>query len=64
MYVRIFSLHSVRFGQLLRCAHQRIDNILKVYIERNTMQMELIRYLKNSDFIDIGNFEVGMYFRD
>ena len=35
------SLHSVRFGQLLHCAHKRIVNILKVYIERNNMQVEL-----------------------
>ena len=25
------SIHSVRFGQLLRCAHQRIVNIIKLY---------------------------------
>ena len=24
----------VRFGQLLRCAHKRIVNIMKVYIEK------------------------------
>ena len=29
------SLHSVRFGQLLRCSHKLIVNIMKVYIERN-----------------------------
>ena len=40
------SLHSVRFGQLLRCAHERIVNIMKVYIERNNMQVELIRFTK------------------
>ena len=53
MFVCIRSLlHSVRFGQLLRCAHKRIVNIIiKVYIERN-------------DFIDVGNFEVGIYFHD
>ena len=39
------SLHSVRFGQLLRCAHKHIVNIVKVYIERNNMQVEeLIRF--------------------
>ena len=38
------SLHSVRFGQLLRCAHKRIVNIMKVYIERNNMQVELVRF--------------------
>ena len=40
------SLHSVRFGQLLCCAHQRIVNIMKVYIERNNMEVELIRLRK------------------
>ena len=58
------SLHSVRFGQLLRCAHKRIVNIMKVYIERNNIQVELIRFHKKSDFIDVGNFEVGIFFRD
>ena len=38
------SLHSVRFGQLLGCAHKRIVNIMKVYIERKNTQVELIRY--------------------
>ena len=36
------SLHAVRFGQLLRCAHKRIVNIMKVYIERKNMQVLLI----------------------
>ena len=40
------SLHLVRFGQLLRCAHKRIVNIMKVYIERNNMQVEIIRFHK------------------
>ena len=40
------SLHLVRFGQLLRCAHKRIVSIMKVYIERNNMQVELIRFRK------------------
>ena len=40
------SLHSLRFGQLLRCAHKRIVNIMKVYIERNNKQVELIRFRK------------------
>ena len=47
------SLHSVRFGQLLRRAHNRIVNIMKVYIERNNMQVELIRFRKNIDFIHV-----------
>ena len=40
------SLYSVRFGQLLRCAHKRIVDIMKVYIEKNNMQVELIRFRK------------------
>ena len=40
------SLHSVSFGQLLRCAHQRIVNIVKVYIEINNIHVELIRLRK------------------
>ena len=48
------SLHSVRFGQLLRCAHKRNVNIMKVYIERKNMQVELIRFRKqNSVFIHV-----------
>ena len=35
-----------RFGQQLRCAHKRIVNRIKVYIERNNMQVELIRFRK------------------
>ena len=52
VYIRS-SLHSVRFGQLLRCAHKRIVNIMKVYIERNNMQDELIRFRKNNYFIHV-----------
>ena len=45
MFVCIrYSLHSVCFGQLLGCAHKRIVNIVKVYIERINMQVELIRF--------------------
>ena len=40
------SVHSVRFGQLLRCAHKRIVNIMKVYKERKNRQLELIRFRK------------------
>ena len=35
-----FSLHLVRFGQLLHCADKRIVNIMKVYIERKIVQVE------------------------
>ena len=34
------------FGLLLRCAHKRIANVMKVYIERINMQDELIRFRK------------------
>ena len=37
---------------------------MKVYIERNNIQVELIRFRKNSDFIAVGNVEVGIYFHD
>ena len=40
------SLHSVRFGQLLCCAHKYILNRIKVYIERSNIQVELIRFRK------------------
>ena len=42
----ISSLHSVRFGQLLRCAHKRSVNSMEVHIEKNNMQVELIRFRK------------------
>ena len=48
------------FGKVLRCPHKRIVAITKVYIARNNIHVELIRFRKNSDFIDIGNFEVGI----
>ena len=43
----------VRFGQLLHYAHKCIVNIMKVYIERNNMHAELIRFRKNVDFIHV-----------
>ena len=52
--VRVRSLfHSVRFQQLLCCAHKRIVNIIKVYIERSNMQVEIIRFRKNIAFIHV-----------
>ena len=36
----------IQFGQLLHCAHKRIVNIMKVYVERKNMQVELIRFRK------------------
>ena len=57
-----YSLHSVRFGQLLRCAHQRVVNTMKVYIETKNMQVQLRPFRKkNIDFIDVGNVEVGKF---
>ena len=35
------SFHLVRFGQLLRHADKRIVTTMKVYIERNNLQVEL-----------------------
>ena len=47
-------LHSVHFGQQLHCAHERIVNRIKVYIEGNNMQVELIQFLKkNIAFIHV-----------
>ena len=49
LFVSLFvssSLHLVCFGQLLRCADKRIVKIMKIYIERNNMQVELIRFRK------------------
>ena len=46
---------------MLRCAHKRIVNIMKVYIERNNMLVELIRFRKNINFIDVGEFEVDTF---
>ena len=40
--------HSVRLEQLLRCAHNGIVNIMNVYIERNNMQVKLLRFRKNN----------------
>ena len=40
------SLSLGRFGQLLRYADKRIVNIMKVCIERNNLQVELIRRRK------------------
>ena len=54
VFVRITSsLHSVCFGQLLRCAHKRVVNIMKVYIERNNMRVELIRFRKKYRIIHV-----------
>ena len=65
MWVRlsVYLCHSAAsftyFGEVLRCPHKRIVTITKVYIARNNIHVELIRFRKNSNFIVIGNFEVG-----
>ena len=41
------SLHLVRFGQLLRYVDKHIVDILKVYIERTNLQVELLRFRIN-----------------
>ena len=50
--VRVFPIlaASVHFGQLLglSCVHKRIVSIMKVYIERKNMQVELIRFRKKN----------------
>ena len=43
----------VRFGQLLRCAHKRIVNIMNVYIERTNTQEELNDSVKKVYFIHV-----------
>ena len=47
------SLSLGSFGQQLRYADKRIVNIMKVYIERNNLQVELIRCRKDVDFIHV-----------
>ncbi len=42
------SRHSIRFRQLLRRAHKSVVNIMKEYIERNNMQVALLRFRKIS----------------
>ena len=50
------SLSLVRFRHpitLLRYADKGIVSKMKVYIERNNLQVELIRYRNNIDFIHV-----------
>ena len=51
------SIHSVRIGQLLCCAHQRIVNIMKLYIESNNIQVELIRFHNKYRLIQVYFFK-------
>ena len=43
--VRVYQILA-SFSSLWAAAHKRIVNIMKVYIERNNMQVELIRFRK------------------
>ena len=45
--IALSSLSLVHFGQLQRYADQRTVNIMKVHIERNTLQLELIFTIQN-----------------
>ena len=47
-----YVLHLLILGSCYT-AHKRIVNIMKVYIKRNNIQVELIRFHKNSDFVDV-----------
>ena len=62
--LRRSSLHSVRFGQLLRFAHKHIVNIIvnimKVSKGR-TRKFNLYHSVKNIIFSDVGNLEVGHF---
>ena len=35
------------FGEMLRCPHKRIVTITRVYIARNNIHVEIIRFRKN-----------------
>ena len=52
LLLRLSFLSFVLVTQL-HYADKRILNIMKVYIERNNLQLELIRYGKNVDFIHV-----------
>ena len=66
MYVCMSARRFIQFvsGSCYDVAAQHIINIMKVCIERNNMQVELIRVSKKYvDLIHVANFEVGIYFR-
>ena len=46
------------FGEVLRCPHKRIVTVTKVYIAKNNIHVETIRFRKNSDFNNMFKFEV------
>ena len=51
---------STSFGQQLRCPHKRIVNIMKVYIERNNMQVELNDSVKMSTLFTFTFAKLGL----
>ena len=51
-FIVSYALHLLILGSYYT-VHKRIANIMKVYIKRNNIQVELIRFRKNSDFIDV-----------
>ena len=55
------SLHSVHFWQLLRYAHKRIVNIIKVYIERNNMQV--VKIVKKSSLFTFTFAKISLILR-
>ena len=46
LFVDLWQLHAsfTYFGDLLRCPHKRIVTTTKVYIARNNMQVQFIRF--------------------
>ena len=61
-FIRVFVcyprfIHSVCFGQLLRCAHKRTVNIMKVHMETKNRQLELVLFRKNMAFTHVYFFE-------
>ena len=53
MCVSPFPASFSSFWAAVRCADKHIVNIMKVYIERNSTPVELIRFRRNIDFIDV-----------
>ena len=46
---------------LCKLTHCHYNESVGPYIERKNMQVKLIPFLNNIDFIDVGNFEVGEF---
>ena len=54
----VSATHLIYFGDLLRCAHKRIVTIMKLYIARNNIQAELIRFRKTlATLLPFGNLK-------